>query len=292
MTGDTPSSPEYEDYGRSHTHRKKRVGKACDLCRIKKTKCDGKKPCNKCIADNKICVFTEKKKSKDRNHPLGYVELLETRIDLLLKLLEKLVALSTPHLPFLQELNQLENGGLIPINKVVLYLITKEGLLKNLPVDWENGAMIAANLPSDREGISRASKEFAEHLKNLESYADAAHSASMMETFDDAPNSGFSSVAGQSLNLVNRSSSSLTGPTRGDFKVKSESDEVIPPLANKVPTRTDLSDSMQSKPHISHSKRPSISAIFESYGSDFFNPSSLAIASLAAANDLVRQIVV
>ena len=63
--------------------KKKRVGKACDSCRIKKTKCDGKKPCNRCLLDNKICVFTEKRKVKEKIHPPGYIELLETRLDIL-----------------------------------------------------------------------------------------------------------------------------------------------------------------------------------------------------------------
>lgn len=166
---EVPSSPEYEDYSSSKTQtKKKRVGKACDSCRIKKTKCDGKKPCGKCLSDNKICVFTEKRKSKDRHHPLGYVELLETRIDLLLKSLEKLTKLAAPHLRFLQELQVERSGNHIPINEVVSYLINKEGLLKNLPIEWENGALIAAKLPSDEEGIMKASKEFAEHSQYLD----------------------------------------------------------------------------------------------------------------------------
>lgn len=171
------SSPEYEDYSNSKSQtKKKRVGKACDSCRIKKTKCDGKKPCGKCLSDNKICVFTEKRKSKDRHHPLGYVELLETRIDLLLKSLEKLTKLAAPHLQFLQDLQVERSGHNIPINEVVSYLINKEGLLKNLPIEWENGALIAAKLPSDEEGIMRASKEFAEHSQYLDKQGNTPNS--------------------------------------------------------------------------------------------------------------------
>lgn len=165
---DVPSSPEYDDdSSKSFHHKKKRVGKACDSCRIKKTKCDGKKPCGKCLSDNKICVFTEKRKSKDRHHPSGYVELLETRIDLLSKSLEKIIYLSTPHLKFLQEL-QVEDRENIPINEVVSYLIQKEGLLKNHPIEWDYGALLAAKLPSDEEGIKKASREFAEHSQCIE----------------------------------------------------------------------------------------------------------------------------
>lgn len=171
MTVDSPSSPEYEDFqSKPHHHKKKRVGKACDSCRIKKTKCDGKKPCGKCLSDNKICVFTEKRKSKDKNHPQGYVELLETRIDLISKALEKLILLSTPYLKFLKDLQVLDNE-VIPINEVVQYLINKEGLLKNHPIEWENGAYIAANLSSDKDGIQNASRQFALHSQHLDEKA-------------------------------------------------------------------------------------------------------------------------
>lgn len=145
-----------------HLHRKKRVGRACDLCRIKKTKCDGVKPCTRCVQDNKICVFSEKKKQKDKSHPSGYVELLETRLDLLTKSMEKIILMAKPHLPFFEKL--MEENDTIAINDVITYLINEEGLLRNLPVEWENGAMIAANLiTNDAANVERASKSFADY---------------------------------------------------------------------------------------------------------------------------------
>ncbi|QDS71401.1 hypothetical protein FKW77_003119 [Venturia effusa] len=56
---------------------RKRVCKACDRCRLKKSKCDGASPCLRCKADNAICVFGERKKSQDKVYPKGYVEMLE-----------------------------------------------------------------------------------------------------------------------------------------------------------------------------------------------------------------------
>ncbi|KAL1303270.1 hypothetical protein AAFC00_006681 [Neodothiora populina] len=56
---------------------RKRVGKACDRCRLKKSKCDGSSPCSRCKADNAICVFGERKRSHDKVYPKGYVEMLE-----------------------------------------------------------------------------------------------------------------------------------------------------------------------------------------------------------------------
>ncbi|KAF2869078.1 hypothetical protein BDV95DRAFT_609324 [Massariosphaeria phaeospora] len=61
----------------SQDNIRKRVCKACDRCRLKKSKCDGSSPCSRCKADNAICVFGERKKSQDKVHPKGYVEMLE-----------------------------------------------------------------------------------------------------------------------------------------------------------------------------------------------------------------------
>ncbi|KAF2793690.1 hypothetical protein K505DRAFT_325306 [Melanomma pulvis-pyrius CBS 109.77] len=61
----------------SHDNIRKRVCKACDRCRLKKSKCDGASPCSRCKADNAICVFGERKKAQDKVYPKGYVEMLE-----------------------------------------------------------------------------------------------------------------------------------------------------------------------------------------------------------------------
>lgn len=174
-----------------HHIKKKRVGKACDSCRIKKTKYDGKKPCNRCTLDNKICVFTEKKKTKEKKHPSGYVELLEARLDILTRLLEKLIELSRPHLQFIDEIiteeklvdqdrpspsssspnsssgdhedvKEQSTASVVPINKVVTYLIKEQGLLKNIPLEWEQGTEIAANFDPNKN-LKLSSRLFAEH---------------------------------------------------------------------------------------------------------------------------------
>lgn len=67
-TGSTSSAEE---------NARKRVCKACDRCRLKKSKCDGANPCSRCKADNAICVFGERKKAQDKVYPKGYVEMLE-----------------------------------------------------------------------------------------------------------------------------------------------------------------------------------------------------------------------
>lgn len=116
-----------------HHFKRKRVCTACDSCRVKKTKCDGNKPCNACLLVDNICVFSRKKKEK--SHLNEYVELMETRVDLLTKSLEKMIHLSRPHLPFLKEIMCEEEGGFsfILINSSVEYLTNNERLLHTTP---------------------------------------------------------------------------------------------------------------------------------------------------------------
>lgn len=51
--------------------------KACDRCRLKKSKCDGVDPCLRCRADNATCIFGQRKKVHEKSYPKGYAEMLE-----------------------------------------------------------------------------------------------------------------------------------------------------------------------------------------------------------------------
>lgn len=75
------SAPSKSPTDSHHDTLRKRVGKACDRCRLKKSKCDGSTPCSRCRIDNAICVFGERKKSHDKVYPKGFV----SSISLILK---------------------------------------------------------------------------------------------------------------------------------------------------------------------------------------------------------------
>lgn len=55
-----------------------RVAQACDRCRAKKTKCDGKNPCTPCVLVGLECIVSDK--LLRRAFPKGYTETLEERI--------------------------------------------------------------------------------------------------------------------------------------------------------------------------------------------------------------------
>lgn len=109
---------------------RRRVKKACDSCRLKKTKCDGRKPCSKCLMENKVCVFANKLQVKERNHHRGYVELLETKVELLGKSLEKLIVLARNYAPFLNDF--VSTDSTVQVNKVIEFLLKNDGLLDSV----------------------------------------------------------------------------------------------------------------------------------------------------------------
>ncbi|KAI9664103.1 MAG: hypothetical protein M1821_007594 [Bathelium mastoideum] len=69
-----------DDLGGPGDAKRRRIARACDMCRKKKIKCDGKQPCGHCQNYKTECVFTHVEKK--RNPPKGakYIEGLENRL--------------------------------------------------------------------------------------------------------------------------------------------------------------------------------------------------------------------
>ncbi|KAJ5818461.1 hypothetical protein N7474_004052 [Penicillium riverlandense] len=59
--------------------KRRRVGRACDECRRKKIKCDGKQPCTHCTVYSYECTY-DQPSNRRRNPAPQYVEALETRL--------------------------------------------------------------------------------------------------------------------------------------------------------------------------------------------------------------------
>ncbi|KAL1875752.1 hypothetical protein VTK73DRAFT_9813 [Phialemonium thermophilum] len=80
--------------------KRRRVTRACDECRRKKIKCDGKQPCTHCSVYSYECTY-DKPSNRRRNPAPQYIEALETRLQRAETLLRKFmpdVDLSDPNL--------------------------------------------------------------------------------------------------------------------------------------------------------------------------------------------------
>ncbi|KDN48471.1 hypothetical protein K437DRAFT_86488 [Tilletiaria anomala UBC 951] len=70
--------------------KRKRVYRACEVCRRKKVRCNGEKPCQHCVTYNEKCHYFE---AKDRSaYSKRYVESLETRLGRLEQALNQAIA--------------------------------------------------------------------------------------------------------------------------------------------------------------------------------------------------------
>ncbi|KAF9256488.1 hypothetical protein L218DRAFT_966338 [Marasmius fiardii PR-910] len=93
--------------------KKRRVQRACDVCRRKKIRCDGVQmpgnKCSNCIAYSLDCSYIEA--AKKRSPPKAYVEGLENRVEKMEKLLRRLMPAEdlSRELGPLQELTKVSN---------------------------------------------------------------------------------------------------------------------------------------------------------------------------------------
>ncbi|KAJ4171768.1 Fluconazole resistance protein 1 [Fusarium falciforme] len=73
--------------------RHKRVSKACERCRMKKTKCDSNFPCKRCKDDGLVCTASVRKKREYKQLPRGYAEVLENTQLILIATIYKLYSM-------------------------------------------------------------------------------------------------------------------------------------------------------------------------------------------------------
>lgn len=119
----------------SHNRKKRRVKQACDYCRSKKAKCDGKTPvCSTCAVNSESCTYTQS--SKRRGLPTGYTHDLEKKVLLFQALFASLLNGNQP---------DTQNGGLeSQLLKSLTDPLESRNLIRNignLQVLWDNHAL-------------------------------------------------------------------------------------------------------------------------------------------------------
>lgn len=119
----------------SHSRKKRRVKQACDYCRSKKAKCDGKAPvCSTCAVNSESCTYTQS--SKRRGLPTGYTHDLEKKVLLFQALFASLM-----------NGNHIDNqsGGVeSQLLKLLADPLESRNLIRNigsLQVLWDNNAL-------------------------------------------------------------------------------------------------------------------------------------------------------
>lgn len=134
--------------------KKRKVQRACDICRRKKVRCDGGqmpgKRCSNCVTYNLECTYIEA--AKKRGPPKGYVESLENRLAKMEKLLQTLC----PDADFSKEL-----GG--TFDKESWYKDRMSGNLGTMGGDQSQGTPGGAECltPSVEEDLHSSDDEFA-----------------------------------------------------------------------------------------------------------------------------------
>ncbi|TAQ86396.1 hypothetical protein B7494_g5280 [Chlorociboria aeruginascens] len=108
----TPESPSLVD------GRHKRVWKACERCRMKKTKCDGESPCKRCKDDGLICTAGNRKKTEYKQTPRGYAEVLENTVFALDSTVAKLYNMIRNNEPWTLEEPSINDRGLPAVHDI------------------------------------------------------------------------------------------------------------------------------------------------------------------------------
>lgn len=126
---DEEETPESRFVTQQILSKKRKVQRACDICRRKKIRCDGgempSNRCSNCITYDYTCTYVEN--AKKRGPPKGYVENLETRVEKLQALLHRIV----PGADFTKDLDSAEfqlAKGSVADHAAVLIRRSAEGL--------------------------------------------------------------------------------------------------------------------------------------------------------------------
>ncbi|KAK4192761.1 hypothetical protein QBC35DRAFT_469627 [Podospora australis] len=194
-----PNSPGHDSHGSHSQHgqhgqlldqRHKRVWKACERCRMKKTKCDGEFPCKRCKDDGLVCTAGVRKKTEYKQLPRGYAEVLENTQFALIATIHKLYAMVRNGQPWDLGEPDLNDRG----QPVIHTIASKLNCIRpNLDVDLP----IHAAFPEDEHGLTELARELEDH-HNRQANALNSNSSRQPET-----DSGIS-------NRVQRASSSAS----------------------------------------------------------------------------------
>ncbi|KAK0628652.1 hypothetical protein B0T17DRAFT_588719 [Bombardia bombarda] len=173
-----PLSPAQE----SHSHaigdaRHKRVWKACERCRMKKTKCDGEFPCKRCKDDGLVCTAGTRKKTEYKQLPRGKALplsffVLENTQFALIATVHKLYAMVRNQQPWDLGEPELNDRG----QPVIHNIASKLGCIRpNSDMDLP----VHSVFPEDEAGLAELARQLEEQQKDTDMMGGAATSNSI-----------------------------------------------------------------------------------------------------------------
>lgn len=157
----------------SHSHagsdgRHKRVWKACERCRMKKTKCDGEFPCKRCKDDGLVCTAGTRKKMEYKQLPRGYAEVLENTQFALIATVHKLYAMVRNEQTWDLGEPELNDRG----QPVIHNIASKLGCIRpNSDMDLP----VHSVFPEDEQGLAELARQLEEQQKEMGGAPSSSH---------------------------------------------------------------------------------------------------------------------
>ncbi|PHH87529.1 hypothetical protein CDD83_8741 [Cordyceps sp. RAO-2017] len=148
--------------------RHKRVWKACERCRMKKTKCDGEFPCKRCKDDGMVCTAGVRKKVEYKQLPKGYAEVLENTQFALIATVHKLYSMVRSAQPWELGEPELNDRGQPVIHNIAQRL----GCIRpNSDIDLP----VHSVFPEDEAGMAELARQLEEQQQQRQAQAQAHH---------------------------------------------------------------------------------------------------------------------
>ncbi|KAG8166528.1 hypothetical protein KVR01_002217 [Diaporthe batatas] len=150
--------------------RHKRVWKACERCRMKKTKCDGEFPCKRCKDDGLVCTAGTRKKTEFKQLPRGYAEVLENTQFALIATVHKLYSMVRNGQQWDLGEPDLNDRG----QPVIHNIAQKLGCIRpNSDIDLP----VHSVFPEDEQGLSELARQLEEQQQHEKAGLGAEHDA-------------------------------------------------------------------------------------------------------------------
>ncbi|KAK6713896.1 hypothetical protein SNK04_004859 [Fusarium graminearum] len=146
--------------------RHKRVWKACERCRMKKTKCDGEFPCKRCKDDGLVCTAGVRKKMEYKQLPRGYAEVLENTQFALIATVHKLYSMVRNNQSWDLGEPELNDRG----QPVIHNIAQKLGCIRpNSDIDLP----VHSVFPEDEAGMAELARQLEDQQKEHEPHKEA-----------------------------------------------------------------------------------------------------------------------